>query len=70
VEAMKRKKILILLGVFIVISILCGTSVAHNQDHNHNTNGEDDKYTQNNNNPHEDSGFPGEEQQQRSGVEW
>ena len=67
---MKRKKILILLGVLIVISVLCGTSVANNHDHNHNTNGEEGNYTENNNNPYEDYEFPGEEKQQRSGVEW
>lgn len=55
----------------MVFLIFNGISVANNQDHNHNTNGEDDgNYSENNNNPYEDNEFPGEEKQQRSGVEW
>lgn len=68
--AMKRKKILIILSVLIALTVLCGTAVANSQDHNHNTNGEDGNYNDNNNNPYEDNEFPGEENQQRSGVEW
>jgi len=66
-----KRKITILLGVLLVLAIFSGTIVANSQDHNHNTNGEDDgNYSDNNDNPYDDGEFPGNEQQQRSGVEW
>jgi len=71
VEVMKRKIILIILAFVLCLLILNGISVANNQDHNHNTNGEDNgNYYENNNNPYENDEFPGEETQKRSGIEW
>ena len=68
---MKRKIILIICSLLLIFLIFNGISVANSHDHNHNTNGEDDgNYSENNNNPYEDNEFPGEEKQQRSGVEW
>ena len=67
----KRKIILILVSFLLVFSLLIGTSVANLHDHNHNTHGEDDgNYEEHNNNPYDETNFPGDGARQRSGVEW
>ncbi len=70
-EALKGKIILIIFSFFQIFLIFNIISVANNQYHNHNTNGEDDgNYFEIYYNPYDDNEFPGEEKQQRSGVEW
>ena len=66
---MKGKIIAILAGLIIITAIFAGSSMAGG-DNNCNTNGEDGNYEDNNNNPFDDDNFPGEDNQQRSGVVW
>ena len=69
---MKRKLLVVLIGLVMISLVFSGLSVANSQDHNHNTNGEGDEgnYADNNNNPYDDESFPGEGSQQRDGVQW
>jgi len=66
---MNKRIIVVLVGLLVLLTIGIGSSQASG-DHNHNTHGEDGNYEENNNNPYGDDDFPGDDNQQRSGVVW
>ena len=66
---MKRKTTIILAGLLLISILFAGNTMAGG-DNNCNTNGEDGNYEENNQNPFDDDTFPGEGDQQRSGVVW
>jgi len=66
-----KGKIMTILVSLLVISLLFSVNSMAGGDNNCNTNGEDSNYEENNNNTSsENDPFPGEDEQQRSGVIW
>ena len=66
---MKKRMVIVVMSVFILSALFAGSSQASG-DNNTYTNGEDGTYEVNNNNPYDEGDFPGESDQQRSGVVW
>lgn len=63
-----KKRIAIVVMTIFVLSALFAGSLQASGDNNTYTNGEDSNYEKNNNNPYGEGDFPGESDQQRSGV--
>lgn len=66
---MKKAIALIIMSILVLVAIFAGSSQASG-DNNTYTHGEEGNYEENNNNPYDEGEFPGQSDQQRSGVVW